>query len=81
MPEQICPYCNGLSPLEILCPACSTPMDDCGTLQEALGPYAPYEENSLVHARFDCVHQVFCPNCRIEYLLSVPSGYTFSDLL
>ncbi|WP_040378881.1 hypothetical protein [Dethiobacter alkaliphilus] len=70
--KQICRYCNGLEALEICCPACDGQLQDCGTLQEALGPYAPYEENSMVHAQFDCAHQVYCPNCNIEYLYSVP---------
>ena len=72
MTEHICPYCNGLMPLELCCPACGSTMADCGTLQEALGPYAPYEENNLVHAQYGCAHQVFCHNCEIEYLFSVP---------
>jgi hypothetical protein len=72
MDKQICPYCIGLFPLEMNCPACASLLTDCGTLQEALGPYAPYEENSLVHAQFDCVHQVFCCSCDVEYFYSVP---------
>lgn len=73
MEHHICPYCNGLKAIELHCPACGTPMDDCGTLQEALGPYAPYEENSLVHAQFDCVHQLYCHICDVEYFYTIPT--------
>lgn len=73
MAVTICPYCNGLASLEIHCPACGSLMEDSGTLQEMLGPYAPYEENSLVNAQFCCVHQVYCRNCDTEYLLSIPN--------
>lgn len=67
----ICPYCNGLIPLAVSCPSCGTPMDDQGTLQEELGPYAPYEENTLIHSRPGCAHRVYCPNCRTAYYYSV----------
>jgi hypothetical protein len=71
--NSICPYCNGLFPLEICCPSCGSMMEDRGTLQEMLGPYAPYEENSLVHNQFGgCVHQVVCVECGTEYMLTVP---------
>jgi hypothetical protein len=72
MEQQICPYCNGLREIVLECPACGTMMSDCGTLQESLGPYAPYEENSLVHMQYDCTHQLFCSNCQIEYFYTVP---------
>ncbi|MBS3900464.1 MAG: hypothetical protein KGZ54_00385 [Dethiobacter sp.] len=70
--NHICPYCNGLKALEIQCPSCGTTLDDCGTLQEALGPYAPYEESALKHAHFDCVHQTYCQKCGIEYIYTLP---------
>jgi len=71
MTASICPYCNGLRALETVCPACGEALRDCGTLQEALGPYAPYEENALVHMQYGCVHQVYCRNCDTEYLYTV----------
>jgi hypothetical protein len=46
-------------------------MDDQGTLQEELGPYAPFEENTLIHSRPGCAHRVYCPNCRTAYYYSV----------
>jgi hypothetical protein len=71
---DICPYCNGMEELLLHCPSCSIAMDDCGTLQESLGPYAPFEENSLVHAQFGCTHRLFCHNCRVEYYFTVPDA-------
>jgi len=71
--NYICPYCNGLKALEINCPSCDTTLDDCGTLQDARGPYAPYEEGRLVHAQFDCVHQVYCQKCETEYVYTLPT--------
>lgn len=71
MQEHICPYCNGLDTLIMLCPACGAPMEDGGTLQEALGPYSPHEENSLVHGQYGCVHQVVCRICTVDYLFTV----------
>lgn len=68
---QICPYCNGLKALEIACPSCNNIMRDAGTLQEALGPYSPYEENSLIHQQFGCVHRLFCDTCNSEYMFTV----------
>jgi alkylhydroperoxidase/carboxymuconolactone decarboxylase family protein YurZ len=73
MEQHICPYCNGMEVLEMHCPACKQLLNDCGTLQEALGPYAPYEENSFVNGQFECIHQVFCSNCNVEYHFTVPT--------
>ncbi len=70
--NHICPYCNGLKVLEIICPSCGTVLDDCGTLQETLGPYAPYEESTLSNAQFDCAHQVYCQKCEIKYFYTLP---------
>ena len=69
--ESICPHCNGFSDIKIHCPACSNLLSDHGTLQETLGPYAPYEENSASHNKYGCVHQVFCYNCQTEYFYTV----------
>ncbi len=71
---RICPYCNGLEPLNIVCPACGSLMKDTGTLQEILGPYSPYEENSLIHEQYGCTHQVYCENCAAEYFYTVPES-------
>ncbi|HAA38114.1 MAG TPA: hypothetical protein DCE00_04505 [Firmicutes bacterium] len=70
--EQICPYCNGLEELHLSCPACGGRMTDNGALQNILGPYAPYEENSQLRGQCGCIHQLFCPECELLLQLAVP---------
>lgn len=74
MDEHLCVYCNGLSVLYINCPACKSRMEDCGALQNVLGPYAPYEENELTMSRDGCMHQVYCPLCDLKYNLTIPTN-------
>lgn len=68
---MICPYCNGLSSLEVACPACSNSMHNNGTVQEVLGPYSPYEENSKLQEQRQCVHLLYCRYCHRQYQYAV----------
>ncbi len=68
---QICPYCNGLIILAVPCPSCAAVMTDNGTVQEELGPYSPYEENSLINQQDGCVHKLFCDKCNKECTFTV----------
>ncbi|NLZ38632.1 MAG: hypothetical protein GX893_03380 [Firmicutes bacterium] len=72
MTNRICPYCNGLYELKISCPNCGSCLEDCGALQEMLGPYAPYEENSLLMGNDFCIHQLYCHQCQTILQYSVP---------
>ncbi|NLN07487.1 MAG: hypothetical protein GX167_07710 [Firmicutes bacterium] len=72
MDEQLCPLCNGLAQLRLHCPACGGLLRDNGTLQDQLGPYAPYEENSGLRGPAGCMHQVICPFCQAVYHFTLP---------
>lgn len=74
-----CPVCNGLTQLAENCPACGTPMDDCGKINGYLDPYGPYEETketttarAAMTGDSQCVHFLQCPNCNesISYTVS-----------
>ncbi|HZK25506.1 MAG TPA: hypothetical protein VFC74_09010 [Oscillospiraceae bacterium] len=69
---HICPYCNGLEELHFTCPACGGKMADYGALQNALGPYAPYEENSQLRGQDGCLHQLYCPECELQLQMIIP---------
>ncbi|HHX74636.1 MAG TPA: hypothetical protein GX699_07015 [Firmicutes bacterium] len=69
----MCPLCNGIAQLRLCCPACGGLLCDSGALQESLGPYAPYEENSALHGPAGCTHQVYCPFCATVYLFTLPT--------
>jgi hypothetical protein len=64
-----CPVCNGLTNLAQDCPACGSPMEDCGKISTLMDPYGPYEENTepdtkgAVTGDNHCVHYLQCPNC------------------
>ena len=73
MTDHICPFCNGLYELKVSCPYCGSSMEDCGTLQEMLGPYSPYEENSLLMGNHSCIHQLYCHHCQAQLQFSVPT--------
>lgn len=47
-------------------------MADYGALQNALGPYAPYEENSQLRGQDGCLHQLYCPECELQLQMIIP---------
>lgn len=59
MPE-ICPVCNGLTLSAPICACCHTPMLDYGHLQSFLDPYAPFEEDELLHQSQTSVYEGYC---------------------
>lgn len=67
---EICPLCNGLYNITVTCPSCGESLENAGTLQEMLGPYSPHEENNELHEAMGCVHQMYCPACRVQYSYS-----------
>lgn len=73
----LCPACNGLLQLHMVCPACGTPMQDGGCLADYRGPYSPYMERPAcqddnVDESAQCVHLLYCPVCGVDRRVAVP---------
>ncbi len=72
----ICPVCNGLTPLTTACAYCLAPLLDYGQLESYLDPYAPFEEDELLHQSQTsvyegyCQHLAYCGHCHRQ--VSVP---------
>mgnify|MGYP001619592221 CR=1 FL=1 len=64
--EIICPVCNGLTPVDALCPQCGRPMQDGGPVDDYLGSYSPYMEKSMWQEQNYCVHLLYCPDCHYD---------------
>lgn len=76
--ELICPVCNGLEEIEFTCPNCSNDTDDCGLINNYLGPYSPYDETYSILSANDtdreneiCIHLVSCPLCGKDTRVSI----------
>ncbi len=74
-----CPICNGLQSLSAQCPKCLTSAEDCGRMDDYLGPYSPYrqaEDISLSNGYADvqnhvCIHCGYCAECGSTFPVSV----------
>lgn len=67
--EKICPICNALEEIDEKCPLCGNRLVDGGVLQNYLGPYSPYVENSTIQLDINinyCVHLLICENCHYD---------------
>ena len=69
---MLCPVCNGMEPLKLVCPTCGDSMEDGGKLTDRFDPYAPYvphdplemplsSRNGASHE--SCSHIATCPSC------------------
>ena len=71
----ICPLCNGLTELSLVCPNCSHFMQDQGRLADFFDDYSPYMPIDLMKLEDgyphdfkngECPHIFLCPNCGYE---------------
>lgn len=66
--DFICPLCNGLNTVSIVCENCNIKMIDGGREADYYDDYSTYLPMSLT-ARIDgyslnkCVHLFYCPSC------------------
>lgn len=56
----VCPVCNGLTTLTSACAYCQAQMLDYGQQQNFLDPYAPFEEDELLHQSQTSVYEGYC---------------------
>ncbi|MDP4083960.1 MAG: hypothetical protein Q8934_05010 [Bacillota bacterium] len=75
----ICPICNGLRMIHLICKDCGNPMLESGKLMDYYDDYSPYMEIDLMkledgfedtYSKHKCPHLFRCPNCgRDEVIL------------
>ncbi|WP_243186783.1 hypothetical protein [Clostridium muellerianum] len=59
--EKVCPVCNGLSAVNLLCERCKGTMEDMGRVQDYTDPYACQQEiNDGINY---CLHLFKCKQC------------------
>ncbi|MBL4955083.1 hypothetical protein JK635_23275 [Neobacillus sp. YIM B02564] len=72
---SVCPVCNGLREVYLLCANCGEPMLECGKLMDYYDDYSPYMEIDLMkledgysdnHSSRKCAHFYRCPGCQKE---------------
>ncbi len=66
--EYVCPLCNGLKDIEILCELCGKPMKDKGPIVNFLDEYSPYLSNDITQVvdgakHNNCTHVFKCSAC------------------
>jgi hypothetical protein len=74
----ICPVCNGYGTVEVRCTKCHESMENKGTVMDYVGPYAPYENDSILLAsEFDrtCLHLFTCSKCGNMERVTVQNDY------
>jgi len=77
--SYMCPVCNGITNLNMLCPVCYQQLADCGRIDQIWEPYSPYREIDdikLTNGYHDfvnhqCVHLASCPNCGKEQIIFI----------
>ncbi len=77
--EGICPLCNGIEQLKVICPICENQCDDQGRAIDYEDKYSPYMDYDI-SAKSDglttensnqyCTHMFNCPDCN-EGLLKI----------
>lgn len=79
---MICPVCNALSLLDVLCPKCGSAAEDEGRWSDWIGPYAPYEPTISTAANMAatadetiCQHSVHCISCQFPFTVDVPAWH------
>ncbi|WP_078552591.1 hypothetical protein [Bacillus alkalicellulosilyticus] len=80
MSQGICPICNGLESVNLLCESCQGPVEDRGRLMDLFDDYSPYldiEGMKMINGIPDdqklheCTHVLVCPTCGTEQLYIV----------
>lgn len=71
----VCPLCNGLASVSILCPKCQAHLDDHGKITDYLDDYSSYldidmtkmvdgDSESLENDQ--CLHYFYCNHCHYD---------------
>lgn len=66
--DWVCPLCNGLEKLEVICNECHSNMKDGGKISDYYDDYSPYLPISVT-GRIDgfppdeCIHLFYCSEC------------------
>lgn len=79
---MICPVCNALILLDVLCPKCGSAAEDEGRWSDWSGPYAPYEPTIAAVADVAeianesiCQHSVHCTCCQFPFTVDIPAWH------
>lgn len=77
---SICPVCNGIKQVTMICPTCYSNMEEKGRLMDYFGNYSPYmpidqlkEIDGIAGDRKDekCPHLFFCEGCETDLVLLI----------
>ncbi|MFC5405598.1 hypothetical protein [Cohnella soli] len=78
---MLCPVCNALSLLDVLCPKCGSSAEDEGRWSDWSGPYSPYESASFDSSDIAsaseeyCLHAVRCIRCQIAFTAEIAAWH------
>lgn len=76
----LCPLCNGLRKINVLCSECNTEMDDKGKSMDYDDEYSAYMDTDTLKqndgfmrslADGQCPHLMKCPNCGHDEIILV----------
>jgi len=83
--NNVCPLCNSLEEMQVVCEHCQIPMKDCGKIVDHLDQYSAYEDiDTLKLADGDeqslkngiCLHVFVCPSCFLETTVPIKEWIT-----
>lgn len=65
---KICPYCNGMETVRLLCSVCGNKLIDYGKTIDYVDSYSPYEEIDRKEDKDpQCIHTLYCQFCLQEF--------------
>ncbi len=76
----ICPVCNGLREVLLICSNCGQTMVESGKLMDYYDDYSPYMEIDLMkledgypdnHSDHKCAHLYRCPSCQKDDVIFI----------
>ncbi|WP_026574433.1 hypothetical protein [Bacillus sp. UNC438CL73TsuS30] len=77
---SVCPVCNGLREVYLLCTNCGVPMLESGRLMDFYDDYSPYMEIDLMkmedgypetYSENKCPHLYRCPSCLADTVVFI----------
>jgi transcription elongation factor Elf1 len=77
---SICPICNGLREIELICTNCGSSMMESGRLMDFYDDYSPYMEIDLMkledgypdtNSGHKCPHLYQCPSCNKDEIVFI----------
>lgn len=74
--EFLCPLCNGLAKMNIVCGKCGSDMEDKGRIQDYYDDYSPYLNYGLTDLQDGepddiCQHIFCCPVCGYDKINNI----------